>query len=125
MKKKNLYKYLFLFVFLIMSVSLLSNCKKECNHLNVSKSIVLQPTCTSDGKIKITCNKCEEVFEETISALGHDYIWTTKIEPTCYSKGFATAICRRNKDHQNEKILEKVSHLYTNYVSNNDATLTK
>lgn len=125
MKNKRFIKYIFTIISLFLSFSMLSNCKKECNHSSVNKTIIVQPTCTENGKFKVTCNKCEAIFEETIGALGHDYIWTTVVEPTCHSKGFSTAICRRNKEHENEMILDKVNHLYTNYVSNNDASLTK
>ncbi|MBR3588260.1 MAG: hypothetical protein IKL16_01720, partial [Clostridia bacterium] len=60
-------------------------------HTEVTETI--DATCTTDGKVTVTCSVCGEVIsEETITATGHDYE-TEVTAPTCTEQGYTTYTC--------------------------------
>ena len=68
-----------------------------CAHPRFGEWIVETPaTCTEDGYGMHTCTVCGETIEESIPALGHDYILTmTAKAPTCTATGVGRYTCSR------------------------------
>ncbi len=72
-----------------------------CQHSNMVFSAAADPTCVSTGLTAGTrCGDCGEIFvvQETVPALGHDYVGTVTRESTCSEKGIMTYKCSRCTD---------------------------
>lgn len=78
-------KIITLAIVLVLVVSMFMGCSNSCKH-EYEWTIVEQPTCETDGKMKGVCSKCSEENEDVIKALGHDYV-----------DGVCTR-CNKNKD---------------------------
>lgn len=46
-----------------------------------------QATCLNNGKVNHKCARCDDSYTEIISALGHDIVLDSRIEPTCDTTG--------------------------------------
>ena len=68
-------------------------------------------TCTADGLRYRVCEECGARVEETIAAIGHDYIGSVTKEPTCEEYGEITYTCRYCGDTVTER-LDKTEHNY-------------
>ena len=62
-----------------------------CEHLETTTTTV-EATCTTDGSITVTCDKCGEVVSEEILPAGHSYE-AVVTEPTCLTGGYTTYTC--------------------------------
>ncbi|MBQ3356385.1 MAG: InlB B-repeat-containing protein [Oscillospiraceae bacterium] len=51
-------------------------------------------TCTAAGNNVYVCSICGETKNETVAALGHDYLYET-VEPTCLAEGYTVCTCSR------------------------------
>ncbi|MBQ6431658.1 MAG: InlB B-repeat-containing protein, partial [Oscillospiraceae bacterium] len=51
-------------------------------------------TCTAAGNNVYECSLCGETKNETVAALGHDYLYET-IAPTCTEQGYTICTCSR------------------------------
>ena len=58
-----------------------------CNH-SYNLSSTTNATCTVDGVKKYVCSECEDVYEETIPALGHTKVTVDAKNPTCTEAGY-------------------------------------
>ena len=70
----------------------------ECDWMGhysvVGGQINVAPTCTSSGVMTCTCERCGEIFTETISAIGHSTSeYAVSVEPTCTTAGEKQAEC--------------------------------
>ena len=66
-----------------------------CHHnwvLDVNTSTAA--TCTAAGNNVYECSLCHETKNETVAALGHDYLYET-VEPTCLNEGYTICTCSR------------------------------
>ena len=69
-------------------------------------------TCTTTGKTKGEhCGTCSEILisQETIAALGHDYV-STVIAPTCEEDGYTIHKCSRCSHTYSDTVVEKTGH---------------
>jgi hypothetical protein len=63
------------------------------NHLHEFSVTVVAPTCTEQGYTKQTCACGEVIYENYVSAAGHQWVWTEGEEATCIALGSATYTC--------------------------------
>ena len=94
---------------------------------NTEESICKEATCTEKGIQGIQCSRCNEIksgSEKDILPTGHTAVTDNAVAPTCTSIGLTEgshcSICNDILVKQNE--IEAIGHLYTEYVSNGDAT---
>lgn len=66
-------------------------------HLWGEEEVLTEPTCTKDGKMGHTCQKCGTKEEYAIEKLGHDYSkeFTIDVEATCEKLGTKSKHCTR------------------------------
>ncbi len=55
-----------------------------------------EATCTTDGKDVYTCTACGKNWENTLTALGHNWDDGTIVEQTCVKNGTLTHTCKRD-----------------------------
>ena len=80
----------------------------ECNHAYDSGKIEIYSSCTQNGKIKYTCLKCGNEYEEVIPATGHKYSnWIATKKPTIFKNGTQTRKCS-NCGKQETKTIKKL-----------------
>ena len=104
-------------------------------HVDLKTEKKVDPTCTEKGKTeKIYCAKCGVVVTESteIEALGHDYtgaVATGKGDGThtfactrCKEPGEPVACVDDDKDCKCDICKQQLEHVFTNYVSDNNAT---
>lgn len=58
---------------LMLSIVPYFGCGSLCQH-DYEWTILVQPTCVKEGEMEGVCNKCDTKTEETIKALGHDFV---------------------------------------------------
>ena len=66
------------------------------------KEILVPATCTTTGRMKLTCTECDDVYEKDTDALGHD--WNIA-KPTCTEDKY----CKRENCPTNERV-SKLGH---------------
>jgi hypothetical protein len=103
MKNKNL----ILYILILLIILPFTSCNKNCDHVFINKTFISQPTCETYGKVLKQCKKCKYEETDILVALGHDYVYETLIEPTCFSNGLQKGVCRRDATHIIEKSLDK------------------
>ena len=69
----------------------LSAC--ACKHENGTEEVVLEPTCTTVGKVEFTCSDCGKVITRDIPMIDHDYSVLVSDTATCTASGTATYRC--------------------------------
>lgn len=77
---------------------------------------VIAPTCETEGSEQTVCIRCEAAIgTRTIPALGHDW-GDVKIQEaaTCSKEGKGIKICKRNLEHTEEVVLDKLPHDFIN-----------
>ena len=86
-----------------------------------------EPTCTEDGFGSSKCKNCEEeIIDDTIEKLGHDYAWTVTEKAGCETEGEKAGVCQRKGcGHETTAVIEATGHTFKNYVDNKDATCDK
>ena len=119
MKNKNL----ILYILILLIILPFTSCNKNCEHEFVNKTFLSQPTCETQGEVLMKCKKCKVEETMKLNALGHDYVYETLIEPTCFSNGLQKGVCRRDVTHIIEKSLDKTEHNFINYIDDNNASL--
>ena len=82
------------------------------NHL---KEEITEATCTSSGKIKITC-ECGYSYIEVIEKLGHTGALVRTIAPTCYAGGYSIYHCDRCDEDYNDDYVDELGHNFVNDV---------
>jgi len=82
----------------------------ECQHKWNAGEIVLEATCTKDGKKRYTCQKCGETRDESIEATGHNYS-AEETPPTCTAKGKVVYTCA-SCDHSYTETIAAKGHDY-------------
>ena len=87
-------------------------CGGECDHANVTRQVVREATCTTEGEVKYTCEDCGDVRVETLDALGHDLDeGEVTLEATCTTEGRVTYVCRRaGCDYTTEDTIAPLGH---------------
>ncbi|MDE7087105.1 MAG: hypothetical protein K2O67_02820, partial [Clostridia bacterium] len=89
----------------------------------------VNPDCTNTGLTEGSkCSECGTVItaQTEVKALGHDFsITLSGTQPTCQHGGTATMKCSRCDETQEQNSADPVDHVYTNYVSNGNATCTQ
>ena len=89
-KSRKLFLPLLLMLTLML---LLSGCldeataSDECEHEYGEWVTTKAATCTDEGKMVKTCDKCDKEKSKTIAALGHTEVIDKAIEPTCTLEG--------------------------------------
>ena len=68
------------------------------------QEVIIDATCTEDGKDIYTCSDCGDTYEESIKAIGHNYKEEVTTEPTCTKEGITTFKCRNCGDAFTESI---------------------
>ena len=90
---------------------------------SMTKTEAKEATCTEAGNNAYwTCSICGRVYKddkgtaettvgaETITALGHNYVWVVTTEPTCTATGWEKEICDRCGDTRNGKYIPATGH---------------
>lgn len=97
-----------------------------CSH-DKNEVIDKEAGCTTTGTKHYYCSKCGYTWpQETVAATGHTWKWVTDQEPTCNETGKKHEECEKCGAKQSENTeIPKLEHVFTNYVSNNDATCTE
>lgn len=65
-----------------------------CNH-NYIKTVVSEANCLENGENKFTCSFCGSSYNETVAALGHDWVVDEDVEETCTVDGVLRRHCAR------------------------------
>lgn len=77
--------------------------------------IVSQPSCDAEGIRSRACKDCKRTQQETVPALGHDYVLTPYGNaPTCENAGFEYYECSRCKNFY-EKEVAALGHAFRLY----------
>lgn len=85
-------------------------------------STVIEQTCTENGYTINTCSKCGDFYTSNIiDAKGHDYR-TRFFEPTCTEEGYNLYTCIRCGSSFKSDFVSAVSHVWGDYISDNNAT---
>ena len=78
-----------------------------------------------DGIQHRVCEKCNNVENGVIAALGHTHKYeATVTEPTCTAQGYTTYKCACGESYK-DNFVEKTKHSFTDYVSDGNATCTE
>ena len=84
---------------------------QECEHSYTSK-LVQAATCTKEGILKQTCDKCGKTFQSTIVALGHRYE-SMQVEATCTEPGGTGYTCQTCGDSFLVETVQPLGHRYS------------
>lgn len=96
-----------------------------CYHSKYTQQIIVQTTCTRDGKAKCVCSSCGKTWEKTLTAPGHKYGSIKTTDATCTKAGEKYKICSACGVKQTvETIPSKGGHKYT-LVESTDASCEK
>ena len=72
-----------------------------------------EPTCTESGHYQGTCPRCNQDYNDTIPALGHDWgEWVVAQEPTYTTTGYRYHICARCNTRVGEDIPKLRDHTW-------------
>ena len=97
------------------------NVSEKTHEHSYTSTVTKEPTCTESGIRTYTCD-CEDTYQETIAALGHDFgEWEVTTPATCTSKGVETRYCSRC-DATETREIDKLNHSYTAVVTNPTCT---
>ena len=108
-------KFIILLMSMVLSLTFIVGCKHE--HL-WTEAERLEATCTDDGFITYTCEGCEEIQTEVITALGHIEEIIQAVSPTCSSSGNTEGTkCSRCDEVLNAPTyIPYLEHKYEDYV---------
>lgn len=83
------------------------------------ETVVKEPSCTTEGLMKYTCENCGETKKETLPALGHDYAgeWTVDKEATYYEDGSKSHHCTRCDSQNDVTVIPRLSFVDVNEVT--------
>ena len=82
-----------------------------------------KPTCTENGTRHRVCSECGQCQDESIPALGHDFV-RTETPATCTKDGKIEYICSRcgKHDTSREEVLPAKGHSYGEWITEKEAT---
>lgn len=88
-----------------------------CEHVPTGDAIeVKAATCTEDGYEKYMCEKCSQVYVETVlKAAGHSYV-DQVTAPTCTAKGYTTHTCSTCGHNYKDTEIDMIDHTYVDGV---------
>ncbi len=92
------------------------------------KTSIVEPTCTTQGYTKYTCDCGDEYIDNYINALNHNYsIYLSDFSyETCEENRVETYQCERCEQTENREIENTAyGHSFTRYESDNNATCTQ
>ncbi len=75
--------------------------KIKCNRIVTTSQ---EPTCTTDGAAKSTCEICGDYYSEPIKATGHTYVTKQTNYPTVYNAGTMDLYCTKCGDKSTTEI---------------------
>ena len=84
-----------------------------------------EPTCTETGSKHRVCTVCGFEEEETIEAIGHDYVAGEPVAPSCTEQGYTTYTCSRCGDSYDGDLVEALGHTWDDGVVTTAPTLTE
>lgn len=91
---------------------------------HVFDEIIYEGNCVAGGRIERTCKLCG--FSETLphgEPLGHMYVETTIIYPSCGQEGIRETTCARCGDVKRE-VTPALTHSYTDWIVEKEPTLS-
>ncbi|MBR6553207.1 MAG: hypothetical protein IKT91_01245 [Clostridia bacterium] len=92
-------------------------CEERATFGHDYEAVVTAPTCTEEGYTTYTCSRCGDSYvDDTVAALGHDYVLTKKVDPACKDDGKEIYTCSRCGDSY-EKVLPAIGHDYEAVVT--------
>ena len=111
----------------VAMISAFSGCKTKYkvfdsgNHKWGEWQLVVEPTCTEDGKRQHFCDDCKERETEIVSALGHEPVHVNSVEPTCAEKGKVEHyLCNRcEKTFLDAKCTQELTDIYIPLLEHN------
>ena len=81
--------------------------------------------CINSGSKHQVCSVCgDSIKTEDIPAKGHKYV-ATVTAPTCTAEGYTAHTCSACGDTYSDLNIPALGHIFTNYVSDNNATCTQ
>ena len=83
---------------------------------------VVEPSCTTDGIRKYTCNICGYDYKEKIEKLGHTYV-DTIVEADCVNIGYTNHVCSRCNDSYSSDFVAALGHKYDEWIIDKEATV--
>lgn len=88
------------------------------------KVITNEATCAKKGSVKYTCIECDTSYttKETPATGKHTYK-AAKTSPTCTKGGYTTNTCTCGDSYVTNKV-DALGHIFTKYISDNNATYT-
>ena len=72
----------------------ITGSEEQLHTVHEYESEMIEPTCEETGVIKYTC-ACGATYEETIDALGHDFVFYRVIDATFLFNGYTEYKCSR------------------------------
>ena len=93
---------------------------RKAHTFDVSKDVVVAPTCTASGYTVHTCSVCgEKVYDDFLPATGHTAKADsdTVIAPTCTSQGYTDHVCSVCGEHFQDTYVAALGHDYQNPVT--------
>jgi hypothetical protein len=85
-------------------------CEERASFGHDYEAVVTAPTCTEEGYTTYTCSRCGDSYvDDTVAALGHDYVLTEKLDPTREDDGYEIHTCSRCGDTQ-KKVLPAIGN---------------
>ena len=90
--------------------------KTGCAHSDTKTSTVAA-TCTTEGYVVTTCNKCsKEVSRTTIPKTNHSYT-TQTVNATCVAAGYTRTYCSTCGSEASRTTIPKLSHTFTDVTT--------
>ena len=93
-----------------------------------ARTLITQPTCTTDGRAIDVCRYCSLREEHGIDALGHNNLaYVSTVYPTCELDGYLVYKCQRCKHSATEVILtpSDIGEDHEEYATNSALNLEK
>ncbi len=72
----------------------ITGSEEQLHTVHEYESEMIEPTCEETGVIKYTC-ACGAAYEETVDALGHDFVFYRVIDATFLFNGYTEYKCSR------------------------------
>ena len=89
-----------------------------CTHAETTETRV-EPTCTEDGSVTVTCDICHEVLSAEVLPAGHLYESATTL-PTCTEGGYTTHTCSVCGDTYVDEHVDALGHSFEHFVIDPD-----
>lgn len=84
---------------------------------------IKEPTCVEDGLKEYTCERCGEIYTETLKAHGHNYAVIDSKEPNCTTSGYEIQEC--GYCHDKRTVREPAyGHNWGEWIIDTEATAT-